>query len=141
MLIVGIQHSARLIGTRDLAQLRTLLSIVFKWYIEPESNEICDAIATGNIENVPLNELLSGTSRLWMFVFRSQSSDHASSSSPSTSTQASTRTHITQTLVSRHLADLWRPSLLLSSMPISQVSEVAQNVAYVQACLNDILHL
>lgn len=141
MLIRYVLYLARLIGTRDLAQLRTLLSIVFKWYIEPESNGICDAITTGNIENVSLNELLSGTSRLWMFVFRSQLSGHASSSSPSTSTQAAARTHITQTIISRHLADLWRPSLLLSSVPISQASAVAQDVAYVRACLDDLLPL
>ena len=114
---VNIWLAARLIGSRDLMQLRTLVSIVFKWYIQPGSDALCELINSKQgqaLEADDLQDLLTGVSRLWSFVFRPESSP-SNSTSPSTSTHAATRTHITQTLVSRHLTDLLRPSLLLIS--------------------------
>lgn len=136
----------RLIGTRDLAQLRTLLSIVFKWLIEPEYDAICANVPLGGAEHVNIGAsvhsvLLSGVARFWSFVFRPQP-DVSSLPSPSTSMQAAARSHITQTLLSRHLADLLRPSLLLLSIsPAAPVINEVDSIAYIRTSVDSLLDL
>jgi hypothetical protein len=132
---INVSPAAKLIGSRDLAQLRTLVSIVFKWYIQPESDALCELMTSKPreaLEAADLQNLLPGVSRLWLFVFRPESSP-SNSASASTSTHAATRTHITQTLISRHLADLLRPSLLLIS-----ANQQTENASDDSAAIHDI---
>lgn len=142
---INIWPAARLIGSRDLAQLRTLLSIVFKWYIQPESNALCELMISKHgqvLGAADLQGLLPGVSRLWAFVFRPESSP-ATSTAASTSTHAETRTHITQTLISRHLTDLLRPSLLLvsASRQIESASDESAVVHDIQSNQSRLLEL
>ncbi|KAF8319706.1 hypothetical protein DL93DRAFT_2053341, partial [Clavulina sp. PMI_390] len=106
-----------LLSTRDLVQLRTLLSITFRWNIEPKLIHICDQLGSSTaVKEIRCDQLASQVRRLWRFVFPAHMQESVSTSTPSTSSQAAARTQITQAIISYHLVDLFRPSLLLMSL-------------------------
>ena len=115
-----------LLGTRDLAQIRTLLSLVFKWAIEPLLGRISASIPTitpGGRRRTEVNiidltsvpedyELLSSIlSRIMKILL------------PSGVKGPLSPTHITSALVDRHLTDLLRPCLVLGWLPKALSSE------------------
>jgi hypothetical protein len=108
-----------LIGTRDISQLRTLLSIVFKWGTEPLLAHIHvvwpsrgDSRAQSgsmilNIDDAPhmYAQLTSMTRRLLSLLF------------PHGVHGAIPQTLITTTLLNRHITDLLRPGISLGWVP------------------------
>ena len=115
-----------LLGTRDLAQLRTLLSLVFKWAIEPllarVSASIPSIVPGGrrrtevniiDLTSVPEDyQLLSSIlSRITRMVL------------PSGIRGPLNATHITSAIIDRHLADLLKSCLVLGWLPKSLSSE------------------
>ncbi|TFY64009.1 hypothetical protein EVG20_g6094 [Dentipellis fragilis] len=113
------------IGTRDLALLRTLLSIVFKWGTEPLLARIqpawpsksSAAKATGpriiDLTNTPedYGVLESTAKRLLGLVF------------PRGVHGTVPQTFITKTVLSRHTTDLLRPGIALGWLPKSLATE------------------
>jgi hypothetical protein len=109
------------IGTRDLAQLRTLLSLIFKWGIEPLFNRVVLVLPGLPID--PLN------SRAKIVEVSQNSDDYRFLSEFVTSLfflifprgvqgQIS-QTLITTTILSRHVSDLLSPSIALGWLPES----------------------
>lgn len=115
-----------LLGTRDLAQLRTLLSLVFKWAVEPLLSRIVASIpsvAPGGRRRTEVNiidlttvpedyKLLSSIlHRICRMIL------------PLGVHGPPSATHITSALLDRHLADLVRPCMVLGWLPKSLSSE------------------
>jgi hypothetical protein len=123
-------EGAPAIGTRDLAQLRTLLSIVFKWGVEPllalvmsawpskpsptllEQPKIIDLTTTPE----DYRRLSSLLTHLLALLYP----DGVHESLP--------QTLITTTLLNRHLADLLKPCMALGWLPKSLSSEATPTV-------------
>ncbi|KAF9259487.1 hypothetical protein L218DRAFT_963519 [Marasmius fiardii PR-910] len=106
-----------LLGVRDLAQIRTLLSIIFHWGVEPllsrvvfawperpyaaTSTKIIDLTSTPD----DYHHLSDLTSRILRLIF------------PSGPQQKSSNTIITETLLNRHLKDILEPAVALGWLP------------------------
>lgn len=114
-----------LIGTRDMAQMRTLLSIVFRWAIDPLLTRVTAAIPTINagkrnqnypiidLTNIPKDfELLS--SLLSQFIHNLLPNGVQGTLSP---------THISLAILDRHLDDFMRPCIVLGWLPESLASD------------------
>jgi len=107
------------IGTRDLAQLRTLLSLIFKWGIEPLFNGVALALpgppintanAGANIVDVSQNSddyrfLAEFVTSVFLLIFPRGVQGQIS------------QTLITTTILSRHVSDLLNPSIALGWLP------------------------
>jgi hypothetical protein len=108
-----------LIGTRDLGELRTLLSIVFKWGVDPLLSKVVlswpsKAVSPENtgpriIDLTPSAEdyelLSSLVSKLMNLLFPGDPSDGIS------------QTLITTTILDRHAIDLLKPCITLGWVP------------------------
>ncbi|KAI0076623.1 hypothetical protein K474DRAFT_1662644 [Panus rudis PR-1116 ss-1] len=115
----GPSQETNLLGTRDLTYIRTLLSIAFKWGIEPLLRRVMDAIPTTSpvgdhtratlidLTNVP--EDYARLRKLLLELFKLVL--------PNGIQGTLAATHITITLIDRHLADLIRPSICLGWLP------------------------
>ncbi|KAJ3501037.1 hypothetical protein NLJ89_g9525 [Agrocybe chaxingu] len=100
-----------LIGTRDLAKLRTLLSLVFKWGIQPLYGRVVllwPRVTAGGSKIVDLNfnsedyQALSNlTTSLFTFIFPQGVEGRIS------------QTLITSTILARHVTDLLTPAIAL----------------------------
>lgn len=118
------------IGTRDFAHLRTLLSITFKWGIEPLLDSTVIALSSKPTTFIPsgpklidlttipedYKRLSSLTTKLLRILF----TEGPRRSMP--------QTLITTTLLHRHLADLLRPSIVLGWLPKSLSTEATSTV-------------
>ncbi|KAF8812411.1 hypothetical protein BYT27DRAFT_6419485 [Phlegmacium glaucopus] len=107
------------IGTRDLAQLRTLLSLIFKWGIEPVFNRVALALpgppinttnAGAKIVDVSQNSddyrfLAEFVTSVFLLIFPRGVQGQIS------------QTLITTTILSRHVSDLLNPSIALGWLP------------------------
>jgi hypothetical protein len=82
------------LGTRDLAQLRTILSITFKWGIEP----LLILSYANPSANEPHPNLTDTTTRLLKLIFPDGDIP---------------QTHLTQTILTRHVTDILRPCIFL----------------------------
>jgi len=123
-------EGAPAIGTRDLAQLRTLLSIVFKWGVEPllalvmtawpskPSPTLLEQPKIIDLTNTP--EDYKGLSSLLTHLLALLYPDGVHGSLP--------QTLITATLLNRHLADLLKPCIALGWLPKSLSSEATPTV-------------
>jgi len=117
---VGSSTEVPLIGTRDLAELRTLLSIIFKWGVDPLLSKVIlswpSKPASGSkiidLTSTPADYglLSSFVSRLMALVF------------PDGLIEPSPQTHITTIMLNRHMADLLRPCIALGWLPKSLAS-------------------
>lgn len=123
-------EGAPVIGTRDLAQLRTLLSITFKWGVEPLLDSIVIALPskpTAVISSGPKIIDLTATpedyKRLSSFILKL-----LSLLLPEGHHRSIPQTLITTTLLHRHLADLLRPSIVLGWLPKSLSTEATPTV-------------
>ncbi|KAK1224380.1 hypothetical protein PQX77_012676 [Marasmius sp. AFHP31] len=110
-----------LLGVRDLAQLRTLISIVFHWGTEPLLSNIISAWPEKHSVTSPrpskiidltstpedYHHLHDLTSRILALVF------------PAGPQQKSSDTVITATLLNRHLKEILEPSIALGWLPRS----------------------
>lgn len=113
---------APVIGTRDLAELRTLLSIIFKWGVDPLLSALTSAWPSQTLGGGPriidltaapedyglLSDFVSALMTL-IFPFGSQGQ--------------LPQTLITTTILHRHVADLLRPCIALGWLPKSLASD------------------
>ncbi|KAG7096988.1 hypothetical protein E1B28_004383 [Marasmius oreades] len=114
-----------LLGVRDLAQIRTLLSISFHWGVEPLLSRIVSAwperpnVATSNVTQIidlttmpeDYHRLSDLTSRILRLVF------------PAGPQQKSSNSLITEALLNRHLKDIFEPAIALGWLPKSLASD------------------
>ncbi|KAJ8522977.1 hypothetical protein ONZ45_g477 [Pleurotus djamor] len=116
----GDTNEVPVIGTRDLAQLRTLLSIVFKWGVEPLLNRLKSSWTSGVaqppgkthiIDLSSLSDdfvaLTSITTRLVALLF------------PNGPQSALPQSLITTTILNRHVGDIVAPCIILGWLPKS----------------------
>ena len=108
------------IGTRDLAQLRTLLSLIFKWGIEPLFNRVVLALPGPPI-NAPANARakivdVSQKSDEYRFLSEFVTSVFLLIFPRGVQGQIS-QTLITTTILSCHVSDLLNPSIALGWLP------------------------
>lgn len=119
----SVTEEAPAIGTRDLAHLRTLLQIIFKWGIDlllprvaaawpskPTSSDVIGVIDISSISG-DYNRLSTLTSRLIRLVL------------PSDAQTALPLTLLTTVILNRHLPDLLNPCISLGWLPKSLASE------------------
>jgi len=105
------------IGTRDLAQLRTLLSLVFKWGIEPLFNRVVLALPVINTANTKAKIVdVSQGSDDYRFLSESVTSVFLLIFPRGIQGQVS-QTLITTTILHRHVSDLLNPSIALGWLP------------------------
>ncbi|KAL0579533.1 hypothetical protein V5O48_002462 [Marasmius crinis-equi] len=113
-----------LLGVRDLAQLRTLISIVFRWGTEPLLSNVVSAwtersATTPNPSKIidltstpeDYRHLRDLTSRVLALIF------------PAGPQQRSSNTLITETLLNRYLKEILEPSIALGWLPKSLASD------------------
>ncbi|TRM67616.1 hypothetical protein BD626DRAFT_554703 [Schizophyllum amplum] len=115
-LLDGSASEETVIGTRDIGHLRTLISIVFKWGVEPLLAGLVPlwplkaASGRSGIQDVSVvaqsfPELASSTAKLFGLLF------------PRGLEGGVAETSITTTLIHRHLVDLLKPSISLGWLP------------------------
>ncbi|KAK0206796.1 hypothetical protein DFS33DRAFT_1421493 [Desarmillaria ectypa] len=122
--IVGGQDGEEdipLLGTRDIAQIRTLLSIVFKWSVEPLLSRIIVALPTPStskkVQVVTENtvkdyeHLCKLINEIFALLF------------PSGVQSRLPQTLITTTVLNRHVTDILKPAIVLGWLPKSSVTE------------------
>ncbi len=111
----GDTPSRPVIGTRDISQLRTLLSIVFKWGTElllahvqvvwPAMGRAQTELVDANDASYSYERLTTMTRRLLTLLF------------PRGVHGTLPQTHITSTLLNRHVTDILRPTIALGWVP------------------------
>ncbi len=116
----------QLLGTRDLAQVRTLLSIVFKWAAKPLLTRVTAAIpnvtpgsrnrTTVNI--IDLTSVPDDYKMLSSLIYRLMGIIL-----PFGIQGSLTQTIVTSIILDRHLGDLLRPCIVLGWLPKSLASE------------------
>jgi hypothetical protein len=105
------------IGTRDLAQLRTLLSLIFKWGIEPLFNRVALALPVINTANTKAKIVdVSQGSDDYRFLSESVTSVFLLIFPRGVQGQIS-QTLITTTILHLHVSDLLNPSIALGWLP------------------------
>lgn len=105
------------IGTRDLAQLRTLLSLVFKWGIEPLFNRVALALPVNNDANTKAKIVdVSQGSDDYRFLSEFVTSVFLLIFPRGVQGQIS-QTLITTTILHRNVSDLLSPSIALGWLP------------------------
>ena len=105
------------IGTRDLAQLRTLLSLIFKWGIEPLFNRVTLALPIINTANTKAKIVdVSQGSDDYRFLSEFVISVFLLIFPRGVQGQIS-QTLITTTILHRHVSDLLSPSIALGWLP------------------------
>ncbi|EKM59775.1 uncharacterized protein PHACADRAFT_114971 [Phanerochaete carnosa HHB-10118-sp] len=115
-----------LLGTRDLAQLCTLLSLVFKWAVEPLLSRVSASIPNTTpggrrrteVNIIDLTSVPEDYQLLRSILFRVTRLLLLSGVRGSLNA-----THITSAIVDRHLGDLLKPCLVLGWLPKSLSSE------------------
>ncbi|KAI0939316.1 hypothetical protein AcV5_000773 [Taiwanofungus camphoratus] len=113
------------IGARDLAHIRTLISIIFKWAVEPLLSRVGSAIPTkstakrhGGAKIIDLTGVPSDYETLSLFLTRLMCLIL-----PGGSQGPLSQTVITVTLLNRHLTDLLRPCIVLGWLPKSMATD------------------
>jgi hypothetical protein len=105
------------IGTRDLAQLRTLLSLIFRWGIEPLFNRVVLALPVVNTANTRAKIVdVSQESDDYRFLSEFVASVYFLIFPRGVQGQIS-QTLITTTILHRHVSDLLSPSIVLGWLP------------------------
>ena len=112
----GMPDQEPSIGTRDLAQLRTLLSLIFKWGIEPLFNRVALALpATITANTAKIVDVSQGSddyrflsefvASVFLLIFPGGAQGQIS------------QTLITTTILHRHVSDILNPSIVLGWLP------------------------
>ncbi|KZT12600.1 uncharacterized protein LAESUDRAFT_638789 [Laetiporus sulphureus 93-53] len=131
------------IGTRDLAQIHTLLSIVFKWSLEPMLAHVVNAIPAKSVSHAHVHggakiidltgvpsdyaQLSAFTSRLLRLVL------------PDSQRSQALHTVISSTLLNRHLTDLLRPCMVLGWLPRNLATESVRPVDEIRPLVMQLL--
>ena len=104
------------IGTRDLAQLRTLLSLIFKWGIEPLFKRVALALPVIYTANTAKIVDVSQGSDDYRFLSEFVTSVFLLIFPRGVQGQIS-QTLITTTILHRHVSDILNPSIVLGWLP------------------------
>lgn len=110
-----------LIGTRDLGQLRILLSIVFKWGIDPLMARVLSAWPSKTTSHGP--RIIDLTTASEDYTLLSSMSTHLMDLLfPGDPSLRLPETLITVSILNRHLTDLLKPCITLGWLPRSLAS-------------------
>ncbi|KAL1747481.1 hypothetical protein HDZ31DRAFT_31894 [Schizophyllum fasciatum] len=128
------------IGTRDIGHLRTLISIVFKWAVEPLL-----------VELVPIWPMKSGGARSGVQDVSNLSSNYSQLATvtlrllnlvfPHGMEGKIAETQITTTIIHRHLLDLLKPCITLGWLPGSLASPATPVQDDVRPLIMRLLHI
>ncbi|KZT72491.1 hypothetical protein DAEQUDRAFT_722639 [Daedalea quercina L-15889] len=109
------------VGSRDLAQIRTLISIVLKWGVEPQLGRVANAIPTTTL---PMSQIHAGAK---IIDLTGVPDDYEGLSGTVVrllrlpmwqgTHNMLLQTAVTSTLLNKYLADLLKPSLVLGWLP------------------------
>jgi hypothetical protein len=114
--------SSSTIGTRDLATLRTLVSIVFKWGIEPPYKRLIESWP-GKTTQVESSRIIDLTNAPQDYAFvRSMLGRLLALIYPTGVTGKMEGNIVVVVMIDRHLTDLLRPCLALGWLPKSMSS-------------------
>ncbi|KAK0461884.1 armadillo-type protein [Desarmillaria tabescens] len=115
------EEDVPLIGTRDIAQLRTLLSIVFKWGVEPLLSNIIVALPTPSSSKkvqIAVEHTLKDYEHLCQLI-----NEIFALLFPSGLQSRLPQTLITTTVLNRHVTDILKPAIVLGWLPKSLATE------------------
>jgi hypothetical protein len=120
-----VSRQPLLIGTRDLAEIRTLLSIIFKWGVDPLMAKVVSAWPTKKSSEGPRIIDLTSSSEDYSLL-SSMASNLMDLLFPGDVADPRVRmpeTLITVSILNRHLTDLLRPCITLGWLPRSLASD------------------
>ncbi|KAI0347118.1 hypothetical protein BDW22DRAFT_498107 [Trametopsis cervina] len=137
-------NEEELVGTRDIGYLRTLLSIYFKWAIEPWLQRVCASIPTTapgarrrtevsiiDLTTVPddYQNLKLGILRLIHLIL------------PGGVQGAPNATVLSSVILDKHLSDLFKPCLVLGWLPKSLASESVSPLGELRPLVVRLMHM
>jgi hypothetical protein len=130
------------IGTRDLALLRTLVSIIFQWGTEPLFAQVASSwpnkspsIAKHGEKIIDLTNTPENYALLTSFIARISRLFYASEEA------TLSQTHITVILLKKHAAAILKPCIALGWLPKSLASESTPSVASLRPFTTKLLNL
>lgn len=139
---------------RDIAQLKTVVSLVFKWSIEPLFSASLKSLSSGNSARIqeittssqqrPIGNLSSVIRRIFKLIFRQPPLACLPSTSAQGAAESSvSQTHITQTLITRYATDILRPAVFLAWYDRLQPEalDIKELLNHVKACTIRFLNL
>lgn len=133
-----------LLGTRDLGYMRTLLSLVFKWSIEPWLSRVCASIPTTtpgarrktdvqiiDLSTVPedFQHLKDAVLRLIRIIL------------PTGLHGPPNATILSSVILDKHLSDLLKPCLVLGWLPKSLASESVSPINELRPVVVRLMHM
>ena len=119
------EKNSTLIGSRDMVLIRTLISIVFKWAIEPLLHRVAAAIPSTSASNVARGARiidLTGLPQQYSLLVSLISRLLALPLSEGLTSPLS-KSVVAATLLNRHLPDLLRPCIVICWLPKSLSSD------------------
>ncbi|TFY56567.1 hypothetical protein EVJ58_g7560 [Rhodofomes roseus] len=128
------------IGSRDLAQIRTLISIVFKWGVEPQLGRVANAIpvktsqAHAGAKIIDLTGVPDDYERLSETIIRLLRLPY-----PHGPQTPLLQTAITSALLNKHLADLLKPSIVLGWLPKNLATDSVKPVDSIRPSVMQLL--
>ncbi|KAH9938290.1 uncharacterized protein B0H18DRAFT_1081018 [Fomitopsis serialis] len=132
-----------LIGSRDLIQIRTLVSIVFRWGVEPQLGRVANAIP---VKNVPKSQVHAGAKIIDLtdvpddYERLSETVSRLLRLSFSKDAQSSLlQTAVTSALLNKHLADLLKPSIVLGWLPKNLATDTVKPIDSVRPAVMQLL--
>lgn len=119
---LDVDRQPLLIGTQDLAELRTLLSITFKWGIDPLMSRVVSAWPGKKVPDGP--RIIDLTTSSEDYTLLSSMACHLLDLLfPGDPSVRIPETLITVSILNRHLMDLLRPCITLGWLPRSLASD------------------
>ncbi|KAH9844158.1 uncharacterized protein C8Q71DRAFT_731516 [Rhodofomes roseus] len=128
------------IGSRDLAQIRTLISIVFKWGVEPQLGRVANAIpvktsqAHAGAKIIDLTGVPDDYERLSETIIRLLRLPY-----PHGPQTPLLQTAITSALLNKHVADLLKPSIVLGWLPKNLATDSVKPVDFIRPSVMQLL--
>ena len=133
-----------LLGTRDLGYMRTLLSLVFKWLVEPTLGRVCASIPTTSagarkmpeVRIIDLTTVPEDFQQLKDVVLRV-----IHLILPTGLAGPPNATILSSVILDKHLSDLLKPTLVLGWLPKSLASESVSPIDELRPLVVRLMHM
>ena len=133
-----------LLGTRDLGFMRTLLSLVFKWSVEPTLGRVCASIPTTSagarkmpeVRIIDLTTIPEDFQQLKDVVFHV-----IHLILPTGLAGPPNATILSSVILDKHLSDLLKPTLVLGWLPKSLASESVSPIDELRPLVVRLMHM
>ncbi|THV08587.1 hypothetical protein K435DRAFT_772052 [Dendrothele bispora CBS 962.96] len=134
------ENEELLLGTRDLSQLRTLLSITFRWGIEALSMHVVSSLPSTSSATPVGSRIIDLTSTPDDYKYLSDMLDRLLALVfPGGVQERMSVTLITETLLHKHATDLMKPAIILGWLPKSLTTESIVPVDHVRPLIMRLL--